>query len=120
MQRDFLPPLYSVTNKELILLAPQDMTVHDLEVNCQNVPAITVSNRFPFLQQAQRDILGATSYSLQGNTPQPFLEELRCSLSMLQQLTVPNTMEDLTKRFWAGMFDALLRTIWGDLLSWPG
>jgi len=33
MQRDFLLPLHPVTNKELILLAPQDMTVHDLEVN---------------------------------------------------------------------------------------
>ena len=32
MQRDFLLLLHPVTNKELILLAPQDMTVHDLEV----------------------------------------------------------------------------------------
>jgi hypothetical protein len=44
MQRDFLPPLYPVTNKELILLAPQDMTVRDLEVNFQHVPAIMANN----------------------------------------------------------------------------
>ena len=44
MQRDFLPPLYPVTNKELVLLAPQDMTVHDLEVNCQDLSVITVNS----------------------------------------------------------------------------
>lgn len=34
VQRDFLPPLRPVTNKELIRLAPRgvDMTVYDLEV----------------------------------------------------------------------------------------
>ncbi|KAF9642119.1 hypothetical protein BDM02DRAFT_3193868 [Thelephora ganbajun] len=97
MQRDFLPPLYPITNKELITLAPRGMTVYDLE-------------------QAQRDILEATSYSLQGNTPQPFLEELRCSLSTLQQLDAINTLGDLTKRFWARMFDALLQR---DVLFTP-
>ena len=40
MQRDFLPPLYPVTNKELILLASQHMTVYDLEVNRQEVSAV--------------------------------------------------------------------------------
>lgn len=64
--------------------------------------------------------MGAISHSLQGNTPQSFLEELRCSLSTLQQLTASNLAEDLTKLFWARMFDALLRTIWGDLSSQSG
>ncbi|KAF9781374.1 hypothetical protein BJ322DRAFT_1080688 [Thelephora terrestris] len=99
MQRDFLPPLRPVTNKELVQLAPRGMgmTVYDLE-------------------QAQKDVLEAVSYSLQGNTPQPFLEELRCSLSMFQQLAVKISAEDLTRRFWVRMFDALLQR---DVLSAP-
>jgi len=44
MQRDSLPPLYPVTNKELILLAPQDMTVRDLEVNRHETLTIWVIN----------------------------------------------------------------------------
>lgn len=59
----------------------------------------------------------ATSYSLQGNTPQPFLEELCCSLPVLEQLAASNATEGLNKRFWARMFDALLRTIQAILFS---
>lgn len=55
----------------------------------------------------------AISYSLQGNTPQPFLEEIRCSLSTFQQSVATNLAGDLKKRFWARMFDALLRTVLG-------
>lgn len=44
MQRDSLSPLHTVTDKELILLAPRDMTLRDLEVNRQDVPVVGIND----------------------------------------------------------------------------
>lgn len=64
----------------------------------------------PAPQLAQKDVLEAFSYEMNGNTPQPFLDELWSSLPALQTVVglQKKQKEAFMGKVWARLYDTLL------------
>ncbi|KAI0342896.1 hypothetical protein BDW22DRAFT_1484438 [Trametopsis cervina] len=88
--RDVLKPLYPVTAREFLLIAPHSIEYDDLEA-------------------AQRDLFSALSHCLGSNTPAAYIDELWNALPSLRSLVTSRGNWEVTKfETWELLYDTLL------------